>query len=600
MKNRDRFLAAHYQSGFHTRIRFQLLDGIENNGKSSFGVCKENETVINELAERIVGGMLTRYELGGDYIKEKYHIEDVWLAYYLCEAAFYKAGCMATVSHSDPTLEYLAEIEENMDGGFFIGYQPRKESLEALVESLDGKALEVASESRDIDRQSGTLREFCEKLDEKKNEEDIIESINNYNDGSYLELSLSVQALAYLLIRREYWDAYYRLIEVLNYYPLQGGLIKSLRNINDLTTVINIAETHNGRKSVHYLLREHCFGMLLEENVVLKNNCDDETLLASTREYIKGLLNLYENDKPRIIESLIVVWMKIFGKEELTSWLSEKKTKAEHKHPKFAQPELDLVEMMSKSYTLGESDIEEFILDDKGFQTLITLASHTEDKDVCKRIIQALRKNIFAERSYPPTTINSIWFEQARTIYQCLNKSGENGVVILKEERKPFEGFMVDLKASMQRVRQEAYWLAVLLLSLENGNDEYLFKAYIEVLFKDTCFSIESFSDDVFVPYYVAELLVTQVLKGQKDAYEKKLIEEIPYLVFVIRVLTANEGRMSDEIKQILSQRIKADWDVERKLMSQRKVKNLVFYDEYVKNLLNGNKEKVKDEKQIQ
>ena len=600
MKNRDRFIAAHYQSGFHSKIKFQLLDDIENNGKSSSCVCKENETVINELAERIVGGTLTRYELGSDYIKEKYHIEDVWLAYYLCEAAFYKAGCMATASHSEPTLEYLAEIEENMDGGFFIGYQPRKESLEALVESLDGKALEVASESRDIDRQSGALREFCEKLDEKKNEEEIVESINNYNDGSYLELSLSVQALAYLLARREYWDAYYRLIEVLNYYPLQGSLIKSLRNINDLTTVISIAETHNGRKSVHYLLREHCFGMLLEENVVLKNNCDDETLLASTRDYIKGLLNLYENDKPRIVESLIVVWLKIFGKEELTSWLSGKKTKAEHKHPKFAQPELDLVEMMSQSYTLDESDIKEFILDDKDFQTLITLASHTEDKDACKKIIQALRKNIFAERSYPPTTINGIWFEQARTIYQCLNKSGENGVIILKEERKPFEGYMVDLKASMQRVRQEAYWLAVLLLSLENGNDECLLKTYIEVLFKDTRYSLESFSDDVFAPYYVAELLVTQVLKGQKDAYEKKLIEEIPYLVFVIRVLTANEGRMSDEIKQILSRRLKADWAVERKLMSQRKVKNLVFYDEYVKNLLNSNKERVKDEKQIQ
>lgn len=597
MKNRERFIAAHYQSGFYSRARFQLLDDIEDNGQSSSSVCKENEVVINELTGGIVGGTLTRYELGSDYIKEKYHIEDAWLAYYLCEVAFYKAGCMATESHSEPTLKYLAEIEEKMDGSFFIGYQPRKESMEALVESLDGKALEVAAESRDINRQPDALRKFCEKLDEKKDEDEIIESINNYNDGSYLELSLSVQALAYLLARREYWDAYYRLIEVLNYYPLQGSLIKSLRNINDLTTVINIAETHNGRKSVHYLLREQCFRILLDEKNVLKRNCEDEALSESIREYIKGLFDRYEKDKPKIVKSVIAVWLKVFGKEELTTWLSKKKIEAECKHPNFGKLELDLVEIMNQSYTLDESDIESFTLEDKGFQTLITLASHAEDKDVCKKIIQAIRKNIFAERSYPPTTINSIWFEQARTIYQCLNRSCENGVTILKEERKPFEGYKVDLKVSMQCIKQEAYWLAVLLLSLENGSNEDLFKTYIEFLFKDTQYSLESLSDDVFAPYYVAELLVTQVMKGQKNAYEKRLIKEIPYFVFVIRVLTANDGEMSEEIKQTLLQRIKADWNAERKLMSQRKVNNLAFYDEYVKNLLNCKKEKNLNEK---
>ena len=109
---------------------------------------------------------------------------------------------------------------------------------------------------------------------------------------------------------------------------------------------------------------------------------------------------------------------------------------------------------------------------------------------------------------------------------------------------------------------------------------------YIFVLFKDTQYAVDSLTDDVFTPYYVAELLVSQALTGKKETFEKRLIKEIPYLVFIIRVLTGNDGVMSDDVKQLLAERIKADWESERKLLSQRKEKILGFYDEYVKEYL--------------
>lgn len=46
-------------------------------------------------------------------------------------------------------------------------------------------------------------------------------------------------------------------------------------------------------------------------------------------------------------------------------------------------------------------------------------------------------------------------------------------------------------------------------------------------------------------------------------------------------------GEMSDEVKQLMAERIKTDWESERKLLSQRKVKILGFYDEYVKGIMN-------------
>lgn len=145
------------------------------------------------------------------------------------------------------------------------------------------------------------------------------------------------------------------------------------------------------------------------------------------------------------------------------------------------------------------------------------------------------------------------------------------------DRRKLLEGFKVDAVLAMQSVRQEAYWLAMLILSLENGGDDSLFQKYVEVLFKDTRYSIQSLTDDVFAPYYVGELLVSQVMTGQKDDYEKRLIGDILNLVFVIRVLTANQGVMSAEVEKLLTTRIRKEWPLERKLLSQYKNARIEF-----------------------
>lgn len=132
-------------------------------------------------------------------------------------------------------------------------------------------------------------------------------------------------------------------------------------------------------------------------------------------------------------------------------------------------------------------------------------------------------------------------------------------------------------------MRQEAYWLAMLLLSLEESKDESLFDKYVDVLFRDTRFSVDSMTDDVFAPYYVAELLVSQVMSGKKDVFEKRLMADIPYLVFVIRVLSGNQGVMSEGVKELLGNRIRREWELERKILARNKMSKLDFYDEFVK-----------------
>ncbi len=586
MKDRKSFLAAHYGVGFRTAVRFRLLDEIENHQDSKPCVWSEHEDLIKELAVGISNQAFTQYNLNEEYIQDKFGIKDVSTALLLCEIAFYQAGCEAKVKHSHPSMEYLEEIEENMDGGFFDGYLLQKDVLAQIVEDLKGKALDIADQSRGDERNSGALRKFCEKLDTETTEDGIIGRINYMNDGAYIEIAPAVRALSWLLKVAGYWEEYNRLLGVLKYFPLQGSLIRGLRNTEDVVAVIKTAVAHNGRKSLHYLLREQCFTVLSEEGDLLSSNLKDQFLLDKDKDYIKSLLEDFEKNKPGHVKDMVGVWLNVFGIEELTSWLAGKKAEAERKHEKYGKPELDIVNMMMDAYSLTSADIFGFDLEGKNFEVLITLAAKAKNKDVCAKIVKALQKNIFSEHSYPPTTLNELWFEQVRTIYRCLNISGLDGLEMLKEELRPLEGYRVNLGDAMRNVRQEGYWLAMLLMSLEENGDETRFTQYVNVLFRDSRNTLGSLSDDMFTPYYVAELLVSQVMTGIKDEFEKRVIEEIPHLVFVIRVLTGNDGVMSVEIKQLLKDRIANEWETERMLLSQRKTGNLKFFDEYVNGIM--------------
>ena len=542
---------------------------------------------IEKLSDLIVKGELTRYNLMDGYVTEHFGVEDYYETSLISDLAFYHAGCKAMEENPDPTLDYLNEVHENMDGGFFMGYQPKKEIFSALVTQLEGMALTVAEKSRDIDRQKGALERFCQELDKIESEDDIIKKINHFNDGAYMEIWGAVSCLAHYLIRGEWWEDYCQLLENLKYFPMQGGVIRFLNSAIDVEAVIDKETARKGRKSLQYLLREQWFRKECEEGALLKENSEIEELSEEDRIFVSGLHQNFENTRKERIPKVVTIWKDVFGKEELSVWASNKVAEAERKHEKYGQPELTVLKLISDEINVTSDDLKNFNLADKDFASLLTFARTDKDKNVAAAVIDAIVEKIFSDRSYPDTVLNEKWFEQVRTIYHCLLKSGKNGLALLQTKRKPREGFRVDLVKAMQTERQEAYWLSVLLMSLEENRDNTQFDQYVNVLFRDTRYGIDSLTDDVFTPYYVAELLVSQIMPEKKDEFEKRLITEIPYLVFVIRVLSANQGEMSDEIKKLLADRIQREWPLERKLLSQNKMVKMEFYDEFVKGYLN-------------
>ena len=133
MCNRERFLASHFQSDFFVRLRFQFIREIENHLCHEDGVWQQYADAIEELSDLIVKRELTRYNLTDEYVTRHYGVEDYYETSLISDLAFYDAGCKALKKYATPTLEYLNEVHENMDGGFFMGYQPKKEIFSALV-----------------------------------------------------------------------------------------------------------------------------------------------------------------------------------------------------------------------------------------------------------------------------------------------------------------------------------------------------------------------------------------------------------------------------------------------------------------------------------
>jgi hypothetical protein len=588
MLKREKYIAAHIQSSFRVRLYLMLLDEIKKHQQNEEGLWGEYTTIIEDLSLKIRNKKLTRYELGEEFVVKEYGIPEGVTSFLICDLAFYHAGCEAIKQAPTPTFNYLEYIEEDMDGAFFIGYKPDKEALSRLVTQLDGMAMEVASKSRDIDRQKGALERFCQELDKIENEDEIIKQINYYNDGSYMELWGTVSCLAHFLMVDEVWDGFYRLLEVLKYFPMQGGAIRLLRSASDVEAVIEKVFEQNGRKSIHYLLREQWFHLICKEGSILKGNSEIVELNDEDKNYIADLYKVFENSKPQSVKNVVSIWQQVFGKEDLAVWISDKSIEAKRKHEKYGKPELELLKLLSAEINVTGDDVKGFALKNKSFAALLTFAESVTDASVAGSVVEEIANKLFSDCSYPDTLLTEQWFEQARIVYRCLNKSGCDGLDLMLKRRKPLEGFRVDLGQAMRGVSQEAYWLAVLLLSLEESGDETLFGKYVDVLFRDTRYCINSLTDDVFTPYYVAEMLVSQVMTGQKDGYEKKLIEGIPYLVFVIRVLTANQGVMSTEVKELLTTRICKEWPLERKLLSQYKMAKIAFYDEFVKKFMQG------------
>jgi hypothetical protein len=182
----------------------------------------------------------------------------------------------------------------------------------------------------------------------------------------------------------------------------------------------------------------------------------------------------------------------------------------------------------------------------------------------------------------PEWQLNEKGFNLLRSIYGLLpDKSGE-GIRLLKVKHKPQEGYKVDHDKAFNTAFGEAFLLSVLLLQTEVKKDVDKFSELVDLLYKYCSNGMMMQDDQFFIPFYVAELVVCQILKDKKDEFETKMIVHHPHLPFVLRVLTANGGEMSGKVRETLQHRVIIEWEWEKKLMMQRKNKMWEVLEKFV------------------
>ena len=79
--------------------------------------------------------------------------------------------------------------------------------------------------------------------------------------------------------------------------------------------------------------------------------------------------------------------------------------------------------------------------------------------------------------------------------------------------------------------------------------------------------------------------MVTQVLQTEKNRFESYLISNLPHLDMVLITLLPNKGTMEQSVKDLLLQRIDAEWQIESKILRRQHDMNLKVIEEYISQL---------------
>ena len=134
----------------------------------------------------------------------------------------------------------------------------------------------------------------------------------------------------------------------------------------------------------------------------------------------------------------------------------------------------------------------------------------------------------------------------------------------------------------------DSWWLSIMLLMAEETEDVDYYRATTDILLKLVSFDKSLFNEYYFLPLYIAELIVVQVLKGEKNAFENYLITRACNLHHVLRILLANNGKLSEDNKNLLKNRVEAEWQYEKSLAQQYK-QPTDYLEEYLKTAIGFN-----------
>lgn len=539
------------------------------------------DSLIKELVEKALNGEIDHYEL---YNNTKKYFPRVKYphSHVLQNIVLYQAG-LERAKDTPLSIEEIGGWWGNCSAGFFMGYVSDNTDLETLIVSADWDS--YIKQTRDMEGNNEVLlKTVKDTYESAQNDSEIIAKIYHYNDGSYLELPDAVEALAWMVKMQQRWDLFVKMLGELKYFPYQGCLIHWLMTVEDCNAVIQELKRCKHELVLHHLLRERVFWLLREQEHHLKTNTESQVLGIWSKTAAK-LYKQWLNDKETLLVSFAKKWIDVFGAEEMSDWIGEKSRQAIRKTGDYKDYDIAVLKVFDDSLR-SKLDFKGIRFTEKELSTLFYYALTSKDQNIGKKesmaIFSAIVDHVYKTCYCPEWQFDEKGIELARAVYGLIPPDKEDGIKMLKTRHKPQEGYNVDRDNAFDTAFGESFLLSILLLQVETSGDKTRFNALIDLLFKYSDNGSLMQEDQFFVPYYIAELIATQVLEDEKDEFEHKLIQLNSSLSFVLRVLTANNGLLSEENKTALKKRVELEWEWEKKIMIQRKNEMYKVLEKYI------------------
>lgn len=578
-----------YKAQTASMLRLSLLEfsAIESYDQGKYEIPNNRNDLFEKLVLRIVSEFTSQNDIDEDFIKQYFGCDNYEESEELKCLLYYEAGKRLS-QREDMTLKKLADLYDNVYRSLFYGLSLRPEQISLLIDLLKNDfENEVLLRSRFF-HSSGdkALKELHDIYNAEATDDSIIRRIDIYNDGAYTELPLAVDAISYICQLHGYDDLWLELFDTLQYFPLQGSMLYQIRTIDGY---INLLKHESGRqysKVVSRIALDKFLRMICDIPERLISNRDSKVLNDEQQAYCSRLLDQWNDKYNELVSEASELLIESLGVVGFVSWLSREMRRVDGMSPKYAEHPSRALQVMreitDKHASENECDLSECSIDSLLYYANL---ADTYSEEYCKALADEICKRAYSGQWVQTIPLTDDGFAKLRSIYNLLMRANMDGMELMYKYRKPDEGYAIDHKASMSIHYGDNFWLPVLVLQHENFLIVEKFKILMHFLFNriNKCSTI-SF-DDYFTSFYLAELIVTQIIPDLKKDFELSLIDNVSDLVFVLRVLTANEGNMDNDIVKKLQTRISAEWQYEKVLYSERNQDQIRFLEEYINKL---------------
>ena len=545
-----------------------LIDFVQQNGS---GYLEQSDSKL--LAEQVKYIYETEPNINTyreEQIGEIFHVDNWKKQHLILELIYFLVGKKHIADVETITLEKLDKWGDCvMQHGFYLGYQLSNEDIDRLLKGLPLDY--IIRYSRDVNLRGREWEQACKgDFNEELSDDEIIGHINIYNDGAYTSLPESVDTILYYINRSQDHQHWLELYNLLTYVPLQGRLIYGIQTIEDCIDIIRAESKHNvhRRKVFAYLMRKRIFDLFIQEQDLLERNADNEYLSDEQRVIGESLLRDWNENKQGFAQYIVSThWPIFFSADEMIVWLSVKYNQMQSMRGIYKKRHGETLQLI-EGIAFDVYEFKGINIEDKPLATILYFISHVRisEKGQCGQIIQNICKKIYNEEHlYLFWQLDEDSLTQMRAAYTCLMNSELNGIEIVYPYISLLDANNTTNEQVIRTHQGNKWWLSVLMLKTEESESYEEFMEYANVLLKCAKKCQILLHEYYLLPFLVAEIIAMEIIREGKDTFEQRLINEIDDIIFVVSVLTINNGKLSEENKALLQRKVQEKWEASKK-----------------------------------